>query len=193
MTEKMQELQAAHDAVKEHPFRKDFEPALRKSYISALFRLSAAYSQIIYHEREDDKILSKSGEFIHNYNSYLSVWRNVGERCDYLVTYYDLMLGVIHEFLRTEEPPPYIYLLEREGPYEYEYHKAYLVTSEEYPEKSDYTPGYFEIDTDTTQTIDELTEYFKKWLCQLDAHKIATNYVNDRFKVIKWLKKRESK
>lgn len=195
MTEEIS-LQEAHDKVKNHPYREHFSEIFRQDYLNALLQLSRTYSKEAIAKKEN-KALRKSLKWVHDFNACIGIWRRKGKDMDYLISYYEVMLGVIHTYLITHEAPSYIYCLYRKGPYDYDFEKYHLVTEEYYPYESKLLPGYFinspRINLDVT--VDYVFDIYRNTFGHIsddECRRCAESYVNDELKICKWLREKES-
>ena len=192
-TENMKKLIELHDKLKNHPFREHFDECFRADYRITLREVSATYSNYMYHDDCTD-LGKESSLWNHNYNACLSLWYMYGKDYDWLIPYYDQMLGVIHRFIETEEYPPVVYnLLHRDRKSNtWETVPYYLVTKENSPFDCACLPGYYEYRTDLRYDIteEEVYEEYRRnftYVTEEKLHQWAHEYVTEKLPIYKWI------
>lgn len=178
-----------HDIIKTHPYRMDFDPKWRSDYIECLFGLSRIWSDYIWlgdHGTDENKRLMRQwGRWVHNYNQELLLYRGRKDIPFRRFYYYEQMLQLTHEFIKTGELPVYYeiaYLWNDEPRSCRGVEKYELVTKESCGIDSKFLPCYLPMDysmriddeaireyifTDfhyNRKTEEEKTEIYKNWL-----------------------------
>ena len=102
--ELLNQLRMAHDRIKEHPFRTNFDARHIKSYKNALYDLSEIWAKIIYETKfesiEEEKKYKAFGGWIHNYRARLQMYYDNMFPMTFF-DYYEQMLQITHEYLDT--------------------------------------------------------------------------------------------
>jgi hypothetical protein len=135
--EHLDELREMHDLVKEHPYRESLSNRYCRSYKEALYKLSEAWSKIIYHteglSKEDQSRLYQFGEWIHNYRARLQMYYPY-DFPEAFLDYYEQMLSITHEFLDSGNLSRYYGIVKgisKKDGQEYWISEKYVWTTEE--------------------------------------------------------------
>lgn len=189
--EALKELQDAHDAIREHPYRLSFSSGLERDYNEKLYDLSHAWCDLIYRsdvQGEERGLLLKFGDWIHNYNASLLGYH---VRRD-LIPFYEAVLSVTHRYLDTREINGYCSLEYRKNEYggrDEVPMMFYVVTQESCGIDSPKLPTFFPMYERLSEDNEAVRSYLKKrWFnkSQEEIDKIVDDWERNLLPVIKW-------